>query len=161
VGRIVLDGLGIFTHAERDEYLAHYALPQRPDATGSQLWWALHFVRDQAWFFPYFRRDAAHNLGAGAFPPEVLHSIVLDVLKALTTYHLPYRAAFRHPTRERLPLVTVPTLVMADTTDPLRTSIDLAAQLIPGAEKAIAEADWSPEGLRRKAARIERFLDGA
>lgn len=158
VGRIVLDGIGVFTPTERDEYLEHYAPAKQPDAIGSQLWWALHFVRDQAWFFPWFRRDAAHNMGFAAFPPDVLHSIVLDVLKGLTTYHLPYRAAFRHPTRERLPLVRVPALVMADSNDPMKAGIDLAAELIPGAEKVIQDADWSLEGLGRKADRIARFL---
>jgi pimeloyl-ACP methyl ester carboxylesterase len=95
VRRIVLDGLLVLDDAAREEFLAHYAPEIRPDAAGLQFTWAVNYIRDQAWFFPHFRRDAAHNLGRGAMSAEVLHYLATELVKAIGTYHLGYRAVFR------------------------------------------------------------------
>jgi pimeloyl-ACP methyl ester carboxylesterase len=159
VGGLVLDGLLWLTEAERAEYLGHYAPPLVPDAIGTQVFQALQFVRDQAWFFPHFRRDAAHNLGGGAMPPELLHSLTVELLKAATTYHHAYRAVFRHQLEERLPLLAGrAVLLMADAADPTRESVARAAALLPRASSAIGGEGWSPGGLARKAATIADFL---
>jgi pimeloyl-ACP methyl ester carboxylesterase len=160
VGRLVLDGIGMFTPEDKREFVERYAPAVQVDAYGSQFWWAWHFVRDQAWFFPHFRRDRAHNRGIGQPSPEGLHATTVEVLKAVGTYHLAYRAAFRHPDRERLPLVTVPTLVMADQTDPLAVGVHEAARLAPGARRAIVGGEGTPAGRQMKADLIRRFLDG-
>jgi pimeloyl-ACP methyl ester carboxylesterase len=154
-GRVILDGIGMFSPEGKREYLANYAPAVIPDAFGSQIHWAWHFVRDQAWFFPYFRRDAAHLRGTDMPPAEVLHETTVEVLKAIRTYHKAYRAAFAHPDRERLPLITLPTLVMADASDPLKTGVAEAAACIRGAHSRIFEdADATT-----KMATLERFLD--
>jgi pimeloyl-ACP methyl ester carboxylesterase len=154
-GRVILDGIGMFSPERKREYLANYAPAVIPDAFGSQIHWAWHFVRDQAWFFPYFRRDAAHLRGTDMPPAEVLHETTVEVLKAIRTYHKAYRAAFAHPDRERLPLITLPTLVMADASDPLKTGVAEAAACIRGAHSRIFEdADATT-----KMATLERFLD--
>lgn len=54
---------------------------------------------------PWFKRDRAHLRGLDAPSAEVLHMITVDVLKAIRTYHLGYRAAFAHDDYARLPLV--------------------------------------------------------
>jgi pimeloyl-ACP methyl ester carboxylesterase len=160
VERLVLDGIAMFTAEDKREFVERYAPGVQVDAFGSQLWWAWHFVRDQAWFFPYFRRDGAHNRGAGQPSPEGLHATTVEVLKAVRTYHLAYRAAFRHPDRERLPLVEVPTLVMADEADPLHAGVHEAASLVRGARRVIVPGEATPAGRRAKADLIRRFLDG-
>lgn len=160
VGRLVLDGIGMFVPADKQEFATRYAPAIEIDSFGSQIWWAWQFVRDQAWFFPYFRADAAHNRGLGLPPAATLHAVTVEVLKAIGTYHLAYRAAFRHPDRERLPLVRVPTLAMADESDPLRAGVAEAASLVPGARRAIVRGEATPEGRRAKAALIRAFLDG-
>ncbi len=159
VGRIVLDGVGLFTPEEKRDYGANYAPAIEPDVTGAQFHWALNFVRDQGWFFPYFKRDPAHNRNLGAPSAEGLHRTTVEVLKALTTYHHAYRAAFAHPDRERLPLVTARTLVMADVEDPLKRGIDEAVALMPNAEGLLFEDAAAPDGFERKAALIAKFLD--
>ena len=64
-------------------------------------------------------------------------------------------AAFAHPDRERQPLITLPTLVMADASDPLKTGVAEAAACIRGAHSRIFEdADATT-----KMATLERFLD--
>ncbi len=157
--RMVLDGIAMFTPAQKQDYLAHYAPAIEPDAFGTQLHWAWHFVRDQGWFFPYFKRDAAH-LRAVAMPSvEALHNTTLEVLKSVRTYHHAYRAAFAHPDRERLPLVRLPTLVMADSSDPLKGGVDEGAALLPGALKTIHDDRGDAASLARKAATIAGFLD--
>ena len=158
-GRMVLDGIAMFTPEQKRDYLANYAPAIEPDAFGTQLHWAWHFVRDQGWFFPYFKRDAAHARGLAMPSVEALHNTTLEVLKSVRTYHHAYRAAFAHPDRERLPLVKVPTLVMADSSDPLKGGVDEGASLLPGALKLIHDDRGDAASLARKAAMISGFLD--
>lgn len=159
VGRMVLDGIGMFEPAEKADYLANYAPAISPDAFGTQFHWAWHFVRDQGWFFPYFKRDKAQLRGLDAPPIEALHTVTVEVLKSIRTYHLAYRAAFAHADRERLPLVRVPSLVMADEADPLKKGVALAAQLLADARSSIVRGEADAAGLRDKAQLIARFLD--
>ena len=156
VRRVILDGIGMFSAETKAEYLARYAPAITPDEFGSQFLWALQFVRDQGWFFPYFKRDTAHLRNVDPAPAESLHATVVEVLEAIKTYH---RAAFAHPDRERLPKVTAPTLVMADDVDPLRVGVSEAAALLPHAQSAIIENSMAADGLARKAKRIMEFLD--
>lgn len=154
-GRVILDGIGMFSAERKREYLTNYAPAITPDAFGSQIHWAWHFVRDQAWFFPHFRREAAHLRGVDMPSAEVLHETTVEVLKAVRTYHKAYRAAFAHPDRERLPLITRPTLVMADASDPLKEGVTEAAACIRGAHSRI----FSDVDATTKMTTLERFLD--
>jgi pimeloyl-ACP methyl ester carboxylesterase len=158
-GRMVLDGIAMFTPEQKKDYLANYAPAIEPDAFGTQFHWAWHFVRDQGWFFPYFKRDAAHLRGLAMPSVEALHNTTLEVLKSVRTYHHAYRAAFAHPDRERLPLVKVPTLVMADSSDPLRGGLYEGATLLPSAVQWIHDDRGDAASLARKAAGIAAFLD--
>jgi pimeloyl-ACP methyl ester carboxylesterase len=160
VNRIVLDGIGMFDRDTKEALLAKYAPEVEADMIGGQLAWAWHFVRDQTLFFPYFRRDADHRRPIDMAPPGVLHAITVDVLRALSTYHLAYRAAFRHPDTERLPLLRHRTLVMADDSDPLAAGLDRAFELTPNAERWLGEGSAKAGYEARKAARIAQFLDG-
>ena len=80
---LVIDGIGLFTGEEQADLLANYAPAIQPDALGSHLNWAWQFVRDQAVFFPWYRRDAEHSRAEGMPPTKVLHDIVVEVLKAI------------------------------------------------------------------------------
>ncbi len=134
VRRLVLDGAPLFPPELKRELLTHYAPQVTPDVYGGHLAWAWNFVRDQMWHFPYFMRDPDHRmLKTMVPPPEALHMGVVDVLKALGSYHLAYHAAFSHDVGARAPLVRIPTLVMATETDPLAIYVDAVAALIPGA----------------------------
>jgi len=154
VRRLVLDGGPLFPPALKQELLAHYAPQVTPDAFGGQLAWAWHFMRDQMWHFPYFMRDPEHRmLKTMVPPPEALHQAVVDVLKALGTYHLAYRAAFSHDVAARAPLVRTPTLVMATDTDPLGVYVDDLSALIPGAVAIRVPRD-------QRIAAVRQFIDG-
>ena len=118
VRRVVIDGLVEYEPDLKAQILENYAPAISPDDHGGHLSWALNFVRDQAFFVPYFMRDADHTLGNPGRTPEHLHAHTVDVLKGLTTYHKAYLAAFRYPARERMPQIKVPALIMAGESDP-------------------------------------------
>ena len=157
-GRMVLDGIGMFTSEEKADMLANYAPAVEPDFFGGQMHWAWHFVRDQGWFFPYFKRDAAHLRGIDPPSTEALHDVTVEVLKSIRTYHLAYRAAFAHPDRERLPLVRIPTLIIADDTDPLRVGVREASRLLPGSVSAIVKDSNTEPGQACKVSMLSNFL---
>jgi len=157
-GRMILDGIGMFSAADKQDLLANYAPAMQPDAFGTQFHWAWHFVRDQGWFFPWFRRDAAHLRGTDAPSTQALHEFTLEVLKALGTYHLAYRAAFAHADYDRLPLVRIPTLVMAEDTDPLKAGVAEAVARIPGACAWLQDNAGAEGALAHKAERLAAFL---
>lgn len=154
VRRLVLDGVAIFPPELKTQMVARYAPRIEPDDHGGHLLWAWQFVRELTVHFPHFLRDPGHRLCHSAVPPAAaLQSMVVDLLKALPTYHLAYQAVFRHPVEARLPLIAVPTLVMCATSDPLARYLDQAAGLVPGSQKQlVAPGD--------RASVIRSFLSG-
>lgn len=152
VRRLVLDGLALFSAEERLQMAERYAPPVEADAFGGHLAWAWHFVSGLFVHFPWYLEDPAHRLNAAAVPaPNIRQQLVVELVKALPTYHLAYRAVFAHPTNERLPLVEHPTLLMATETDPLLDHLDPAAALLPRALKRIVTRATRP-------AEVARFL---
>jgi pimeloyl-ACP methyl ester carboxylesterase len=167
-GRVVLDGIGMFSPELKQRLLAHYAPSVQPDFFGSQIHWAWHFVRDQAWYFPYFARDVEHLRAVAPPTAEALHRTTVEVLKAVGTYHHAYRAAFAHPDRERLPLIQHETLAMADEEDPLQAGVPEAGRCLrrgtalvfrrPVAAGVVDEATIDA-GTGAKARVIANYLD--
>jgi pimeloyl-ACP methyl ester carboxylesterase len=158
VRNLLIDGIGLYAEDDLVEILANYAPAIEPDPIASHLNWAWHFVRDQQFFFPWFRRNPEHRRNVDVAPIEWIHGTVLDVLKSITTYHHAYRAAFRHPKRQRLPMVGVPSLIFGEPTDPLGVMQDEVCALVPGGRKADL-TDQSGGSLAAKATEITRFLD--
>lgn len=111
VRRLVLDGFGLYTPAALAEILATYAPEVAPDDQARHLLWAWHFVRDQHLFFPWFKRDAGHRYLRDMPDAPALHALLVEVLKAITTYHRSYRAAFRYDMRQAVPRLSQPTLL--------------------------------------------------
>jgi pimeloyl-ACP methyl ester carboxylesterase len=159
VRKIIFDGIGMFSPEDRVDFLKNYAPEMHPDEFGRQFTWAWHFIRDQMLHFPYFRRTPQFRRAQDMAPPEVLHRIVVDVLKALTTYHKAYRAAFRHKDVERIPLIQCPVFCMASDDDPLQEGVNRAHDLVRTGIKAIVPSERTPAGVQQKAAAIVRFLD--
>jgi pimeloyl-ACP methyl ester carboxylesterase len=159
VRRAIFDGIGIFPPDMRQDLLANYAPEIKPDEFGRQFTWAWHFVRDQSIHFPYYKRYPAHRLDNPMPGAEALHKSVVEVLKAVTTYHNGYRAVFRHDTKARLPLIkSTPLMFMASEPDPLSQYLDEAAALVPGARKVLIKR---PDGLDARAKAINGFFDAA
>lgn len=161
VRRLVLDGMGLYAPAEQEELLRTYAPAMKPDLEARHLMWAWHFCRDQFVFWPWFKREAGHVRPVGLPDADALHEMVLEVLKGLRSYHQSYRAAFRHPKRERLAMLRVPTLACCAGSDMLRPHLDEMASLIPGAEKAELSDNATPAECEASARMIAEFLDRA
>lgn len=159
VRRVVFDGIGMFSPEDKKDVLANYAPEMKPDEFGTHLIWAWNFVRDQVIHFPYYRRVPEFRREATMPSPEALQVIVTEVIKALTTYHKGYRAAFRHKDRERIPLMTQPLFAMASDDDPLSTTIDEVVRLAQKGTKAILPTEKTTEGRKAKAAAVVKWLD--
>jgi pimeloyl-ACP methyl ester carboxylesterase len=159
VRRLILDGVGLYTPEEQAEMLARYAPEMKPDLHAQHLMWAWHFVRDTCVFWPWYHTDAAHRRPLGLPSAEVLHDKLVEVLKALTTYHKSYRAAFSNDKRTRFPLIRVPTLAACARTDMLARMFDDFAALIPHAARALTPGIASAEALEETVAVFSRFLD--
>jgi pimeloyl-ACP methyl ester carboxylesterase len=155
VRRVVLDGITEYPDDFREEVIANYAPTVEPDEYGRHLIWAFNFCRDQALYFPHFRKSPETRLGGAMPPPAVLHRITLDVLKALDTYPLPYIAAFRYRAFERMPAVAAPVLLLRPENELalLNASVARALELLPDGRDATVPAGDAP-----KAEAIARFL---
>lgn len=158
VRRLIQDGAGVFDADEAREYLENYAHPFTPDLDGAYLMRAFMFCRDQFLFFPWYARNRAKRRDAGLAPAMALHLWVVEVLKAATTYPLGYRAAFAYPARERLPLVTQPTLCMAAEDDPLRAgTVDVTRSMQAGRFVDLPRYD-DPQYGARLVSSVDTFL---
>lgn len=158
VERLILDGFGLYSPENLEEILATYAPEKRPDSQGSQVFWAWQFCRDQYLWFPWFRKEAAARVPHDLPSPEYLHARFVEIAKALTTYHLSYRAAFRYAMRDHVPRLTVPTLVTYAEDDLVAPAYAEAATLLPGAETALLPGIRTPDAVAATAARFRAFL---
>lgn len=159
VGALILDGMAVYAQDEQAEMLARYAPEVAVDHIGSQLNWAWHFVRDNALFWPWFKRDAAHVRKVGLPTPEILHEKVVEVLKAVRSYHHSYRAAFAYDKRARLPLVRARTLLACAEDDMLLEYLDAVMALMPDAQRLVTLGSTTPERAEATAAALLTFLD--
>ncbi|MGC6329196.1 alpha/beta fold hydrolase [Rhizorhabdus sp. FW153] len=160
VSALVLDGVSLMQGEELDEVLARYAFPFEPDLDGAYLMRLFQFCRDQYLFFPWYRRTRAGRRDGGLGNAADLHAWITEVMKASTTYHLNYRAAFKWPADQCLPLVQCPTLVTAAVNDPLYdSSVELEKLLADGRFEELPRLDAEDFRASRKAA-IDSFFGG-
>ncbi|MCB2106214.1 MAG: alpha/beta fold hydrolase [Rhodobacteraceae bacterium] len=155
--RVVFDGIGIFPPEMKKAMLENYAPAVQPDEFGRHLVWAWNFVRDQSLHFPYFMRTPENRMNNPVPPAEFVHRSVVELLKALTTYHNGYNAVFSHDTAARLKQIKdIPLMFMASEPDPLHVYIDGAAALVPGAKKRLITR---AEGLTGRIKAMAEFFD--
>ncbi|MGC4029715.1 MAG: alpha/beta hydrolase [Steroidobacteraceae bacterium] len=159
VRKLILDGMGLWNNAVREEHLAKNAPVIEPDLMGSQFNWAWHYCRDQYLFWPWYDRSSSAVIPGGLPDAATLHEFVVEVLKALGTYHMSYRAAASHPKRDRLPLIRTPTLVTCAEDDPLFRYLPEMRQLVAGSECRWVKASKTPEGLAEAAQIYTEFLN--
>jgi len=159
VRRLVIDGMGLYAADEQSDVLRNYAREIAPDLEGTHLLKVWHFCRDQYLFWPYYNRTAEGRLPNGLPDAEEFHDFVVEVLKAMRTYHRSYRAAFRHPKRDRLVKLNLPVLVLTSPSDMLDSYAAEVASLIPGAQRASTPRWGAPDFHAGTAATIAEFLD--
>jgi pimeloyl-ACP methyl ester carboxylesterase len=159
VRRLVIDGMGLYAADEQSDVLRNYAREIAPDLEGTHLLKVWHFCRDQYLFWPYYNRTAEGRLPNGLPDAEEFHDFVVEVLKAMRTYHRSYRAAFRHPKRDSLVKLKLPVLVLTSPSDMLDSYAAEVASLIPGAQRAATPRWGAPDFHAATAATIAEFLD--
>ncbi|MBJ3775570.1 alpha/beta hydrolase [Acuticoccus mangrovi] len=160
VRRLVLDGFGVYTPDRRAEILATYAPEMKPDQIGQYLMWAWHFSRDQWIWFPWFEKKMDKRVPLDLPSAESLHDLMVEVMKAVTTYHRSYRAAFRFDMSEKVPQLTHPALICAQKTDMIFRMLPEMSALMPAAAVAELPGTASPADTAESAAIIARYLDG-
>jgi pimeloyl-ACP methyl ester carboxylesterase len=133
VGRIILDGLSIFSAEEVAEYTLRYALPMEVRGDGSHLIWAWNLMHDMTYWFPWFKQTPNFALQSPRFNPARFHAAFLEFLKGARTYHLSYKASFAHPTSARLTLLRQPVLLCAGPRDVLLSHLPAASAALPTA----------------------------
>ena len=140
-----VDGITLFDDGETADVLANYLPPFELDDYGAHLTRAWGMRHDMSLFWPWYRHDGHGVRGLGATDPAALHAITVELLRSGPTFRLAYLAAFRYPTRERLPLVSVPMLLGASPADPLRVHATEAKRLKSDLE--LIATDGFGEGL--------------
>jgi pimeloyl-ACP methyl ester carboxylesterase len=157
IRRLVLDGIPLFPADLKQRMLENYAPKIEPDDYGTHLVWAWNFVRDQQLYFPWFERTGARRLSNPVPPAAQLQASVADVVKALRTYHIAYRAAFRQDLHALLPKVRCPVFLTTSQRDPLTAWFDDALRLAPaGSPHAIFTPATT---MAERLAAIAGFLD--
>lgn len=159
VRRLVLDGFGVYTPDQRAEILATYAPEIAPDQLGQYLMWAWHFSRDQWIWFPWFQKKDDHRVPLDLPSAESLHALMVEVMKAITTYHRSYRAAFRFDMSKMVPKLSHPTLICAQKTDMIFTMLPKMAALLPSAAVAELPGAATVDDAVESAAIMARYLD--
>jgi len=158
VASLTIEGMGLYDASLQTDVLERYAREIHPDHEATHLMKVWHFCRDQFVFWPYYNRSAAGRLPNGLPDAEELHDFVIEVLKAMRTYHLSYRAAFRHPKRSRLPGLSVPVHSICSPSDMLFEYATEVATLAPGARMTDLPAWSDPQFHVRSADVIEHFM---
>ena len=137
----VLDGFPVFTPNEREQFLASYLPPFRPEAQGAHLGWLWSRVRDQFRFFPWNYRGDDARLSIPFPAPERLHLVAMDFLVAGDGYRTGYAAAFRHDTAAALARLEAPVIAVAREDDLLFGHLDRMPKLPDGSRIVRLTAD--------------------
>lgn len=119
VRRVVLDGLPVFTDAERQDYLDNYTPSLAPRWDGSHLitTWAMR--RDMYVFAPWYDRAREARRKRDLPSADALHDVTVDFLRAGPGYWKGYHAIFRSDPTPALTEISRPTLLLSRPTDAL------------------------------------------
>ncbi|GIW07391.1 MAG: hypothetical protein KatS3mg060_2196 [Dehalococcoidia bacterium] len=152
VRRLALEGFAHYTPDETVEMFASYTPDLTPQADGGHILRTWAMWRDVQLWWPWFDRRPETRIARPLAPPAVLHAQVVDFLRAGKNYWQGYHAAFRYPGPEALRRLTVPTLLFATSTDPLRLHLPRLGTL-----PAIVTSEVIPAGTNARLAAAERL----
>lgn len=132
VRHLVQAGITAYEPEEARALLARYtpSIPPRDD--GGHLLTAWHIMESQALYWPWFdQRREGVIAGEPQLDPRLIHQRVFDLLRCGDVYQQAYAALWTYPLRERLPRLTVPSLLCAPRWDPLFPHLGKAAAAGP------------------------------
>jgi pimeloyl-ACP methyl ester carboxylesterase len=156
---LIIDGIGLYSPQEQAELLQHYLPSVHIDQQGSQFHLLWHFVRDAYLFWPWYQKDSQHRRPTGLPSASDLHDKAVEVFKAARTFQQSYKAALSYPKEQRLPLLTVPTLLTCARQDMLHVYFEKVCALVKPTRAETTAGMGTPEALHETAAVFERFLE--
>ena len=128
-GAMILDAVPLLDPAETADILENYLPPIVPDVHGTHLLAAWHMRRDMFLYWPWYNRKGSAVRPMSLPDVQTFHAWTIGLLRSGTTYDRSYRAAFEYATAERLPLLTLPTLLRSGPTDMLADGLEQAGEL--------------------------------
>jgi pimeloyl-ACP methyl ester carboxylesterase len=158
VSSLIIDNMGLWSDTKKTTHFERNSPNVAPDAMGSQLNWAWHYCRDQYLFSPWYDPTEANRRNIDLPGPHVLHDFVVEVLKALGTYHMSYSAAAVFDKRAALAKVSVRTLVSSNVRDPLMVHLDELHVCVRGSVRKVVGDLETEEGAKTSAALYAAFL---
>lgn len=122
VSKLVLMGVALYTPEDRQHMLETWTPPFTPVADGSHL----------QWLWQRYQR-----IWGAESPPELLHSAVVQFLKAGERYRWAYQAAFRYDPALALPQLEQPVLFLVAEHDLLADKNEWAVSLTKNAQSSV------------------------
>ncbi len=148
VHRLVFSDLIYHDEATTADLKANYTPAWTPNWYGGHLLLCWHLMRDQAIFWPWYRRTREGIIWKEPYiDPHMIHGRVLEMFKAPVMWRLAYQAHFDYPTDAMLGRVKVPTLLCAPNWDPNLPHTQQAHAAHPHCAFQIlpdALEDWGP-----------------
>jgi len=164
VNKLILDGTIVTFPEWATKYVDHLDNSHLIDTNGTQFFTMWNNMRNVMLFWPPYETDPEHMRPCGLPSAQKLHEMVVDSLKGIRTNHVAYRAAVLYKAKERLPQISVPTLVACAKWDMLWPEMEPAAELIPGAISMChphdqPESHATPEELNDLTEMLTGWLD--
>lgn len=138
VNRVILDGVSMFSPEDRERLSRHDHAPEiRPGLDGDHFTRVATMVRDAHVFWPWWNRTSPGLRQRGLPSPDFYHGEVVEVLKALSSYHLTYRASLTYDKRAALARLNRPCLLVAADNDQNRPYLEKVGNLVPHASAKV------------------------
>jgi pimeloyl-ACP methyl ester carboxylesterase len=158
VKHIVQAAIDLYDPADVTDVLANYMPDMSPVRDGAHLVLAWYNMKNQALFWPWFRQTRSGIIwGEPQLDPQLIHQRVFDLLRVGNMYYQAYKAMWTYPMEERLPQLTVPTLLCVPRWDPIYAGLERAARIAP----PCCRVETLPNAFADWADSFQRFFDGA
>ncbi len=132
VKHLALVGVELYSSQRVEELLRHYTPAVEPSPDGAHLALAWHMMSSQSLYWPWYRQLHDHVVsGEPQRDAGVIHQRVFDLLRVGNRYRDAYRALWTYPMEQRLPLLSVPTLLCAPRWDPLFGGLEACNRAAP------------------------------
>lgn len=149
----VLDGYVVLADAERADLLAHYCEDPPPRWDGGHLAWLWGRIRDQAIFFPWYRKERAARMRFDVKPAPAIEPFLHDLMRAGLAATRAYRAAFSYDAADTARRLQAPVWIMSYAQDAIAHHAERLPDLAPSVR---VELHADAAALRRAAAGVFR-----
>ena len=111
IQHLYLDNIAHFSETERDKIIDNYFPDFSPVADGSHLPKIWHVVKNLFTYFPWCFQTEEYKLNSPLPPVSILHSIMIEYIRAGKDYAKAYKLAFMHEHVKHLLAVSTKTTI--------------------------------------------------